>query len=110
MYAVTKQLKDGVLMDEKWQQYEEKVKALKKQFLKQYLKVWAVFIIYNIVADVAIYLLRGIMTEPIAIVAFLVSTGLSFYIALKSVVDLKNIKTAQENKLMEDAPIGKIRI
>ena len=97
-------------MDEKWQQYEEKVKALKKQFLKQYLKVWAVFIIYNIVADVAIYLLRGIMTEPIAIVAFLVSTGLSFYIALKSVVDLKNINTAQENKLMEDAPIGKIRI
>jgi hypothetical protein len=97
-------------MDEKWQVYEEKRKALKKQFRAQYLKVWLVFIAYNIVADVVIYLLREIMTEPIAIVAFLVSTGLSFYIALKSVVDLKNIKTTQENKLMEDAPIGKIRI
>lgn len=97
-------------MDAKWQQYEEKRKALKKQFAKQYLKVWIIFLAYNIVADVVIYLLRGVLTEPIAIVAALVSTLVSFYIALKSVVDLKNIKTQQENLLMQDAPVGKIRL
>ena len=97
-------------MDSKWQQYEEKQKALKKQFKKQYLKVWIIFAVYNVIADVAIILLSGIITEPIAIVAFLVSTGLSFYIALKAFVDLKKIKTQQETLLMQEAPVGKIRL
>ena len=97
-------------MDNKWQQYEEKQKALKKHFSKQYLKVWLIFLGYNLVADVVIFLIRGIITEPIAIVAFLVSTGLSLYIALKAFVDLKKIKTQQENLLMQEAPVGKIRL
>lgn len=97
-------------MDNKWKQYEEKQKALKKQFQKQYLKVLLVFIAYNLVADIVIFLIKGIITEPIAVVAFLVSTGLSFYIALKAFVDLKKIKTQQENLLMQEAPVGKIRL
>ena len=97
-------------MDNKWKQYEEKQKALKKQFKKQYLKVFLVFIAYNLVADIVIFLIKGIITEPIAVVVFLVSTGLSFYIALKAFVDLKKIKTQQENLLMQEAPVGKIRL
>jgi hypothetical protein len=97
-------------MDPKWKQYEEKQKALKKHFKKQYLKVWLIFIAYNLVADIIIFLLSGIITEPIAIVVFLVSTGLSFYIALKAFVDLKKIKTQQETLLMQEAPVGKIRL
>ncbi len=93
-----------------YQKYEAKQKELKKQFSKEYLKVWLFFFIYNAVADTAIYFLRDILTGPIAVVAVVVSTGVSFYIALKAVVDLKQIKTEQENKLMQDAPLGKIKI
>lgn len=97
-------------MDEKWQQYEAKRKALNKHFKKQYLKVLLGFIAYNIVADVVIFaLLKGIIGGPFATVAFLVSTGISFFFALKSFTDLKNIKNQQEVQLMQDAPVGKIR-
>ncbi len=93
-----------------YEKYEAKQKELKKQFSKEYLKVWLFFFAYNIVADIAIYFLREILTEPIAVVAVLVSTGISFFITLKAVVDLKHIKTEQENKLMQDAPLGKIKM
>ena len=92
------------------EKYEEKKKALNRHFAKQYLKVWILFFIYNAVADLVIYLIRDFITSPIAVVAVLVSTGLSFYISLKSIADLRNIKTAQENKLIQELPISKINI
>ncbi len=97
-------------MNDKWQQYEEKRKALNKKFKKQYLKVLLIFLAYNIVADILIFaVLKTFIGGPFAIVAFLVSTGLSFFFALKSFTDLKNIKNQQEIQLMQDAPVGRIR-
>lgn len=92
------------------EKYEAKKKELSRHFAKQYLKTWVVFFIYNIVADTVIYLIRNYITSPIAIVAVLVSTGLSFYMTLKNIAELRNIKTAQENKLIHELPISKIKI
>lgn len=92
------------------EKYEAKKKALYRHFAKQYLKVWVVFFIYNIVADTVIYLIRNFITSPIAVVAVLVSTGLSFYMTLKNIAELRNIKTAQENKLIHEMPMSKINI
>ena len=97
-------------MDEKLARYEAKKEALNKQFKKQYLKVWIIWLIYNAVADTAIFLLEGVIGLPFAIVAFLVSTGLSLYLAFKSTAELKCIKSRQETLLMEEMPVGKIRI
>lgn len=92
------------------EKYEAKKKALSHHFAKQYLKVWVIFVIYNIVADIVIFFIRNYITSPIAVVAVLVSTGLSFYMTLKSIAELRNIKTAQENKLIHELPISKINI
>lgn len=92
------------------EKYEAKKKALSRHFAKQYLKVWVIFVIYNIVADIVIFFIRNYITSPIAVVAVLVSTGLSFYMTLKSIAELRNIKTAQENKLIHELPISKINI
>ena len=92
------------------EKYEAKRKELNKHFSKEFLKVWLFFFIYNAVADVVIYFIKDIISSPMAVVAVLVSTGISFFITLKSVAELKNIKNEQENKLMQDAPLGKIKI
>lgn len=92
------------------EKYEAKKKELSRHFAKQYLKVWVIFVIYNIVADIVIFFIRNYITSPIAVVAVLVSTGLSFYMTLKSIAELRNIKTAQENKLIHELPISKINI
>ncbi len=97
-------------MDEKWAAYEQKQKELKSQFKKQYLKVIIIFLIYNAVADTLLITFAEVINWPIAIVAFLVSTGLSLFIALKTVAELRRIKHQQYLKLQQDAPVGKIRI
>ncbi len=97
-------------MDEKWVAYEQKQKDLKKQFKGQYLKVLAIFAAYNIVADTIIFFIKDIISSPMAIVTLLVSTGLSFYITLKAIADLRKIKHEQLMKLQQEAPVGKIRI
>ena len=97
-------------MDEKWAAYEEKQKELKKHFKAQYIKVIAIFLLYNGVADTLLILFAEAMNWPVAIVAFLVSTGISFYIMLKTVAELRRIKHQQYLKLQQDAPVGKIRI
>lgn len=97
-------------MDEKLARYEEKKAALDKQFKKQYLRVWLIFAIYNLIADVIIFLLEGVIGLHFVIVALLVSSGLSLYLAFKSTAELKNIKNRQETLLMEEMPVGRIRI
>ena len=82
----------------------------KKRFKAQYIKVIAIFLLYNGVADTLLILFAEAMNWPVAIVAFLVSTGISFYIMLKTVAELRRIKHQQYLKLQQDAPVGKIRI
>lgn len=96
-------------MDAKWQEYEKKQADLKKHFKRQYLKVLAIFFAYNIIADLIIYFL-GDLIAPMGFVAFVISTGLSLYIMLKSIANLKSIKTNQERLLQQEAPVGRIRI
>lgn len=97
-------------MDEKWAAYEQKQKELKKHFKVQYLKVILIFLLYNGVADTLLILFAEAMNWPVAIVAFLVSTGISVYIMLKAIAGLRHIKHQQYLKLQQDAPVGKIRI
>ncbi|MBO5872853.1 MAG: hypothetical protein J6Q56_01440 [Clostridia bacterium] len=96
-------------MDVKWQEYEKKQADLKKHFKRQYLKVLSIFFAYNIVADLVIYFISDLIA-PMGFVAFIISTGLSLYIMLKSIAGLKNIKLNQERLLQQEAPVGKIRI
>ncbi len=97
-------------MDEKWAAYEQKQLDIKKQFRKQYLKVLLVFLLYNVVADTLLIIFAEAINWPVAIVIFLVSTGLSFYIMLKHIAELRAIKHQQFLKLQQEAPVGKIRI
>lgn len=93
-----------------YSEHEKRYKLLNKQFSRLFLLRWLLFFIYNIVADVVIYCIRNIITSPIAVVAVIVSTGLSFYITLKSVVELKNIKNEQENRIRQETPMGKFKL
>lgn len=96
-------------MDAKWQEYEKKHAELKKHFKKEYLKVLAIFLSYNIVADLIIYFIKDLIA-PMGFVAFIISTGLSLYMMLKAITNLKNIKSNQEKLLQQEAPVGKIRL
>ena len=95
---------------DKQEEFEQKQKALKKRFSKQFSMRWLLFLAYNVVADTVLYFIRNIISYPLAVVAVIVSTGLSFYITLKAVTELKHIKNEQENRLRQEAPMGKFRL
>lgn len=94
----------------KWEAYEQMKKQLRKAFAAEKRKLWLIFVIYNIIADVALYFLSGLITYPLAITLGLVSTGLSFFILLKDIALLNFKRNEQEVLLQQEEPFDGFKI
>ena len=95
---------------EKWEQFEEKRKELKKKYKSFRKKRIMLCVIYNILADILIFTFLKGKLFPYSIPAFIASTALSVIFMFRAINELLKIEAEQEKLLLDEAPIGKIKI
>ncbi len=93
-----------------WEKFEEKREKLKKKYKNFRKKRILTCIVYNILADIIIFTFLKGELFPYAIPAFIVSTALSVILMFKAINELLKIEAEQEKLLLDEAPIGKIKI
>lgn len=96
---------------EDWEKYEKARADLRRKFRKWRWLTRLVWFLYNMIADALLFGLLAPQTSiptTIGVVAF--STMLSTIMMFKKIKDWLRIEAEQERLLMDNAPIGKIRL
>lgn len=94
-------------MEEKRRQHEEKMTALKKHFKKLKLIAILCCVAFNLVVDTLVILFASV---EIKIFAILVVLWLSCMFLFTYLRKINRIKYTQETQLMEESPLGKMRL
>lgn len=96
---------------EDWEKYERARTELRRRFKKYRWLTRLVWFIYNVAADALLFGLlapRTSVPTTLGVVAF--STMLSTIMMFKKIKDWLQIEAEQEKLLMDNAPVGKIRL
>ena len=93
-------------MEDKRQQHEAKMKALKKHFTKLKLIAVLICLAFNIVVDAIVF---AVASAEIIVFAVLITLILSVMLLINYLNRLDKIKIAQETQLMEETPLGKMK-
>ena len=96
---------------EDWEKYEKARADLKRKFRRLRWRTRLVWFIYNVIADVLLFTLLAPRTSVPTTWGFAAfSTLLSTIIMFKKIKDWLQIEAEQERLLMNNAPVGKIRL
>ncbi len=95
---------------ENWGKFEEKRIALKKKYKAFRTKRILFCIAYNILADILIFTFLKGELFPYAIPLFIASTALSVILMFRAINELLKIEATQEKLLLDEAPVGKIKL
>lgn len=97
-------------MSEKQQIYNEKLNSLTKHFKK--MKTITVFcwLLFNIAVDVTTFLVFKGEHIELFVFSFILAAMISTLIMVNTLNRLDKIRVAQETLLIEQAPLGKIKI
>lgn len=94
-------------MNDKEIMHREKMKALKKHFKKLKAVGILLWLAANIIIDSAVIAFFSI---EVIIFAIIITTILSTLFMIKYLNNLDKIRVAQEMQLMEEAPLGRLKI
>lgn len=97
-------------MNNNWKAFEEKRKALHTKYCKMKWRNRIIWLCFNVVVDFLIFSFINQSRLPLAVVLCMISTILSTVYMIKSINELKKIEAEQDLILMNDAPIGKIKL
>lgn len=96
---------------EDWEKYEKTRDELRKKFKKLRWKTRLVWLVYNIAADALLFgVLAPRTSTPLALGVVVFSTMLSTIMMLQKIKGWLKIEAEQERLLMDNAPVGKIRL
>ena len=94
-------------MNEKEIKHNEKMRNLKKHFKKLKLIAVVLWLAANIIFDTVVILLFSI---EIIVFAIIISFILSTMFMIKYLNNVDKIRIAQETQLMEETPLGRLKI
>jgi hypothetical protein len=94
-------------MNEKEIKHNEKMRNLKKHFKKLKLIAVVLWLAANIIIDTVVILLFSI---EIVVFAIIISFILSTMFMIKYLNNIDKIRIAQETQLMEETPLGRLKI
>ena len=94
-------------MNEKEAMHREKMKALKKHFKKLKTVAILLWLAANIIIDSIVIAFFSI---EVIIFAIIITTILSTLFMIKYLNNLDKIRITQETQLMEEAPLGRLKI
>lgn len=94
-------------MTEEQKQHEEKMLLLKKYFRKLKLRASLLCFAFNVVVDTLVIIFVSV---EVIIFAILVTLWLSCMFLFTYLRKLNKIKITQETQLMEETPLGKMKI
>lgn len=94
-------------MEEKRRQHTEKLKSLKKHFKKLKLIAILICLSFNIVVDIIVF---SIASAEIIVFSVIIALILSVMLLFNYLNRLDKIRIAQETQLMEETPLGKMKL
>lgn len=97
-------------MNENWQEFEKKRDLLHKKYKKLKRKPKLIWLVYNIIIEVCLFAFIGEGNYPYAILISLLSFTLSSVYMIKAINNLSKVEAEQDLLLMNDAPVGKLKI
>lgn len=97
-------------MNNSWQAFEEKRKKLHRKYTKLKWRARAIWLIYNAIANFLIFFLLTGKSFPFAVFICFFSTVLSTVYLIKAIMGLNKIEAEQDRLLMNDAPLGRLKL
>lgn len=97
-------------MNEKEQEYIEKIRALTKHFKKLKIITISIWLLFNIAVDVTTFLVFKDEHIELFVFSFILAAMISTLIMVNTLNRQDRTRVAQENLLIEQAPLGKIKI
>ncbi len=96
---------------EDWEKYEKSRAELRRKFKKLRWQTRLVWFIYNVTVDALLFgVLAPRTSTPLALGVAVFSTMLSTIMMFKKIKNWLEIEAEQEKLLMDNAPVGKIRL
>lgn len=93
--------------DTQWEKYQQKLTALHNKYKKRRRTAWLVWILYFAVTTALVFWLISL---PYSIAAEVFNLMLSWIVLNQRLKHDHAVENTQEQLLMDDAPVGKIRL
>lgn len=97
-------------MNNDWKEFDKKRLKLHKKYKRLKWKPRIIWILYNILADIIIFCFLTGRSFPFAVFTCFFSTVLSTVYLIKAINELSRIEAEQDRILMNDAPVGKLKL
>ena len=97
-------------MADGWKEFDKKRLALRKKFRRQKWRVRFFWIGFNLLAYILFFTLITGKNFPFAVFASVVSTIISSMYFIKKLNELSRIEAKQDLILMNEAPIGRLKL
>lgn len=93
----------------KWKEYEEKKKALRKSFARQRLVAWLVWLIIAVAMNTVLVLLEKKIGVQIMFTVMLILNAFALFIVCRKNAELKNHMLRQIDIIEQDEPFGRFK-
>ncbi len=90
-------------------QHSEKLKELKKRFSKLKIRAAVIWLIYNVIVDVAAFAVFGSSRVEWLVFTLIVSTAISTLVMINTLNRWDKLRISQETQLMEQTPMGRLK-
>ncbi len=97
-------------MSDSWKEFDKKQIALHKKFSRQKWRVRFIWLCFNLLAYILFFTLITGRNFPFAVFASVASTIISSMYFIKKLNELSRIEAKQDIILMNEAPIGRLKL
>ena len=93
----------------KWEEYENKKKALKKSFLKKQIILWVIWVVVTALINTVIILFEPKFGPQITFTVMVFINAFAVFIGFRKSAELKHYLKRQVDMIEQDEPFGKFR-